>query len=1125
MLESMKEKKIAIVGIGCRFPGGSNSAEEFWRLLDSGTDAIRETPGDRWSSKAFYNRKRSFKGKTVSKWGGFIDNVDKFDAAFFGISNREAPYMDPQQRLLLETTWEAFEDGGLVVEKFSGTKVGVYIGGFTLDYKILQFGGFDYDSIDIHTASGSMMTNLSNRISHVFDFKGPSISIDTACSSSLVALHLASQGIKNGDCDAAVVGGVMLNLAPQYTIAESQGGFLSEDGRCKTLDAAANGYVRGEGVGIVILKKLEDAVRDNDYIYSVVEAAGANQDGHTSAITVPSADAQERLMREVHKRAGVKSSDIQYVEMHGTGTSVGDPIEAEALGKVFSEGRSAENPCFIGSVKTMIGHLESAAGVASIIKVSMSLDKKKIPRHLNMREINPKIDLETYKLKVPQKTIDWPDHKGEALACINGFGFGGTNGHIVLSGVSARRAFANGSLDGRMKVFAISARSQESLKMQAEKYIRFLDQNYFTGKSYDLARNMMLRRDQHNFRLAVAEKDAPGLMRALQSYIDGDDCSVVYTGKKKDRAEKGLVFVFTGMGAQYWNMGRGLYACEPVFKEEVDRIDVAFSRYSGWSLVEKMMSCREDDSEMAETCVSQPANFAIQVGIYKLLEAKGVAPEVIVGHSVGEVAAFYCSGIFTFEDAIKVIYYRSMLQHTLAGQGKMLAVSISKEQASGMLAEYPGVEIAAINSMNDLTLTGDETGLKGISEKLTDEGVFNRFLTVSVPFHSRHMEKIQDAFRVGISGIKFNTPKVRFFSTVLGVELEADSLLLGAAPGADNAVFGEAPAVDSAAPVAVCSAPGADSPEAGAALVADCQVFEATPGADSPEAGAALVADCQVFEATPGADCPVEYWWENIRNPVQFSPAVEKIIVEGYNAFIEVGPHPVLSYYIKSLGENSGTKISTVATMNRKQEDETCFYSALCRLFTENYFSDYEKLYPVESNFIKLPGYAWKHESFWMESAESRNHRLGVVDAHLLGRRLKAAKPTWELELSLEAFPFLEGHKIQGEQVFPAAGCIEAAFQAAKNYWGTEFVVMEDVEFTMLVFMKQDKSVRLHITLDEDNRSFEIFNMPDGIGQSDLVAKGRFRLAQNTGAWLQGGPQSRLQGGIQGRLQSRPQGG
>lgn len=423
---------VAIIGIGCRFPGGATTPEAFWHVLSNGVDAVTEVPPDRWDIRTYYDPDRSKQGKAVTRWGAFLNQIDQFDAQFFGISPREAAYLDPQQRLLLETCWEALEDGAQAPDTLTGSQVGVFIGCFTLDYKVLQFTESNRHLMSGHTATGAMMTLVANRISHAFDFRGPSVAIDTACSSSLVAVHLACQSLRDGECTIALAGGVNVMLKPEYTIAESQAGMLSPDGRCKVFDSNANGYVRGEGAGVVVLKPLSQALADGDPIYAVVRGTAINQDGHTPGITVPSGEAQQALMRECYRRAGVSPGQIQYVEAHGTGTPVGDPIEANALGTVLSTDRPEGNDCYVGSLKTNIGHTEAAAGVAGLIKAALCLKHRQIPPHLHLKEPNPQISFAQLRLRVPTTLTQWPDTEGPALAAVNSFGFGGTNAHAVL---------------------------------------------------------------------------------------------------------------------------------------------------------------------------------------------------------------------------------------------------------------------------------------------------------------------------------------------------------------------------------------------------------------------------------------------------------------------------------------------------------------------------------------------------------------------------------------------------------------------------------------------------------------------------------------------------------------------
>ena len=391
---------IAIVGIGCRFPGGANNTKAFWDMLVAGVDATVDVPEDRWSKRIFYNTDKSIPGKSYTHHGGFLDQIDKFDAGFFGISPREASYLDPQQKILLEVSWEAMEDAGIVPNSMKGKDVGVYIGAFTLDYKVLQYKTENNEEIGAHSATGLMMTMVSNRLSYIYDFRGPSMTVDTACSSSLVALHLACQAINNGECSVAMAGGVNLIFSPEYTISETKGGFLSPDGRSKTYDSSANGYSRGEGAAVVILKPLEKALEDGDYIYGVIRGSAVNQDGHTNGITVPNGQAQEALMKEVYENAGISPSQICYFEAHGTGTPVGDPIEAGAIANALKEGRKDGDKCVIGSVKTNIGHLEAASGMAGLIKSCLILKNKQIPPHIHLKNPNPKIPFDSMCVRV-----------------------------------------------------------------------------------------------------------------------------------------------------------------------------------------------------------------------------------------------------------------------------------------------------------------------------------------------------------------------------------------------------------------------------------------------------------------------------------------------------------------------------------------------------------------------------------------------------------------------------------------------------------------------------------------------------------------------------------------------------
>jgi len=771
MMDGIKrEEPIAIIGMGCRFPGDVNNTKEFWEMLMNNKDAITEIPEDRWSINSFYDKNNRKNGKSNSKKGAFLKSkIDEFDANFFNISPREAAMIDPQQRLLMEVCYEALEDGGIPVSTIAGSNTGVFIGGFTLDWKILQFKDSNRQLIDSHSATGSMMTLLSNRLSYIFDLKGPSMSIDTACSSSLVSVHLACQNIWDNHCSMAIAGGVNLMFMPEYFIAESKAGMLSPDGYSKTYDKSANGYVRGEGAGIVILKPLSLALQNNDKIHGVITATGCNQDGHTKGITIPSGESQSSLMREVYHRAGILPSEIQYVEAHGTGTPVGDPIEANAVGSVLSCGRKENDFCYISSVKTYIGHLEAAAGISGLIKTVLCMKNGMIPKHLHLKNPNPAIDFESMLLKVPTKNTPWPNHTGAKRAAVNSFGFGGTNAHVLLEEYPTRGKdiSLNQEKSGDF-IVPISAKSEKSLTGLLEK---IADMDLEGVSINDIGWSFGVRRTHHEKRLAVVAQDKKELQDKLHDICEGKVGEGIIKGNLVNKSPK-LVMVFTGMGPQWWAMGHQMYKSNAVFKETLERVDKEFSKLAGWSLLEMMMA-DEQDSQIEETKLAQPANFALQIALAEVWKSYGVSPDAIVGHSAGEVAAAYIAGALTFEDAVKVIYIRSTLQQLTTGKGKMLAADISFDEVSTMLGEYKGlVSIAAINSPSSVTLSGDEKSLDELSEKMKKRSIFNKYLRVKVPYHSHYLESMKAEFFEQLNDISPNKNTIALYSTVSGGKID-----------------------------------------------------------------------------------------------------------------------------------------------------------------------------------------------------------------------------------------------------------------------------------------------------------------------------------------------------------------
>ncbi|RUP66570.1 Gramicidin S synthase 2 [Streptomyces sp. NP10] len=765
--------KVAIIGMGCRLPGGASDHRTFWRNLVAGKDCITPTPPDRYDVRTLGSRFRDKPGRLVGGRGGYIDGFDEFDPAFFGISPREADHMDPQQRKLLEVAWEALEDGGQRPADLAGGNVAVYVGAFTLDYKILQFADLGFTSLAAHTATGTMMTMVSNRISYCFDFRGPSLSVDTACSSSLVAVHLACQALHNGETDLALAGGTLLHMAPQYTVAETKGGFLSPEGRSRTFDAAADGYVRAEGVGLVALKRLEDAVRDGDRIHAVILASGVNQDGHTNGITVPNPDAQVDLIRRVCAEAGITPGDLQYMEAHGTSTPVGDPIEANALARALAVGRAPGARAYVGSVKTNIGHTESAAGIAGLIKTVLSIGHRTIPPHINLENLNPAIDPATLPYEIPTRPTAWPAHEGPARAGVNSFGFGGTNAHVVLEEAPPPLlpdpGNAAASSGRRWSILPLSARRPDALAAMAAGIRTELAGDDGPAVDLDDLGHTLAHRRQHlPERLAVVHSSRASLDEALAAHERGEPHPRVVHGRARDAADRGLVWVFTGMGPQWWGMGRQLLEVEPVFRDAVTACDRALQEFADWSLVEEL-TADASVSRMTETWLAQPANFAVQVGLAALWRSHGVRPDAVVGHSTGEIAAFHAAGVYSLRDAARIVVHRSRLQQTLAGTGTMLAVSLSEDEAERRVRPYRDrVSVAAVNSPTAITLAGDEAALTLLAEELRAEQQFAKFLTVEVPYHSVGMERIKDELLAELAPLEPRPAEVPLYPT--GVE-------------------------------------------------------------------------------------------------------------------------------------------------------------------------------------------------------------------------------------------------------------------------------------------------------------------------------------------------------------------
>src|SRR5579862_4905063 len=757
----MSDGPIAIIGASCRFPGAPD-LEAFWELLAAGTDAISEVDGRRWSTRFYYHPNHGEPSKSYTWSAGLISGVDLFEPAFFGISPREAAQMDPQQRVLLELVWHAAEDAGIPVSKLAGSATGVYIGASATDYRDLRLG--DPASGDSYFMTGGTLSILANRISYVFDLRGPSLTVDTACSSSLVALHHACEAIRGERVASAIVGGINLLLAPYPFLGFCRASMLSRRGRCFAFDERADGYVRGEGGGVVVLKPLQQALADGDRIRAVILGTGVNSDGRTVGLSLPSEAAQAALIRTVYAGAGVSPDDLAFFEMHGTGTPAGDPIEAAAVGRALGQAR--HDPLPIGSVKTNIGHLEPASGMAGLIKAALALERGSVPPTLHCETPNPNIPFDALNLRLVRSVE--PIGAGSCVG-VNSFGFGGTNGHAVLT-APPRRSEAVGSADqssdgGPLPPLIISARTEASLRALAQNWHDTLAAAP-AERAPSLLRAGARRRDQHPQRLVALGEDRAGMIAALADFIAEAESPAVITGTAVRDGK--VAFVFSGNGAQWPGMGRYAYHASPAFREAVAQADGALRPALGWSVAE-LIERGVEAEQLVHADIAQPLLFTIQGGIVSVLRGLGVEAAGHIGHSVGEIAASWAAGALSLAAAARVVVARSRQQERTRGQGRMAALALGGAAAEELIGETgSALEVGAINATQAVTVSGPLDAIDRLGAEARRRGVAFRALDLDFAFHSAAMEPIRGDLIEELADLASAAPRALLVSTVTG---------------------------------------------------------------------------------------------------------------------------------------------------------------------------------------------------------------------------------------------------------------------------------------------------------------------------------------------------------------------
>nr|AAK57189.1 MxaE [Stigmatella aurantiaca] len=758
-VEGTRSEPVAIIGMGCRFPGGGNDPESYWNLLCNGVDAVTEVPSSRWTREEMERMDPEALEKLGARWGAFINKVDQFDADFFGISPREAHRMDPQQRILLEVAWEALERAGQDMTQLAGSRTGVFVGIYSDDYALLQVG--NPSARDSSSVTGALNCVVPGRLSYLLDFQGPCLAVDTACSSSLVALHLATQSLRNQECSMALACGVNLILSPLSSSRVSRAQALAPDGRCKTFDARANGFVRGEGCGVVVLKRLSDAIAAGDPILALVRGSAVNQDGKSAGLTAPNVLAQQALIRQALQSANLEPSEIDCVEAHGTGTSLGDPIEMEALHEVYGSGRSAKQALVVGAAKTNIGHLESAAGIAGIIKMVLSMQHGAVPPIAHFQRLNPRIDFAGESITIPTALHPWPAREErKRRGAISSFGISGTNAHVILEEAPAPQT-ASASRTTGAHLLPLSARSPSALQELAQKYAEYLVSSP-EASLREVCYTAAQRRTHHEYRLAVAGESAAAVAEKLRELASGAPVPAV---NGLDERRK-VVFVFPGQGSQWLGMGRQLIDQEPVFRETLERIDEAMRPHVTWRLID-VLRAPSESSRLQEIDVVQPVLFAMAVALSALWRSWGIEPDAVVGHSMGEVAAAHVAGALSLEDAAAVICLRSRLLKRISGQGAMLATELSLEDARKALAgREDRVAIAVSNSPTSTVLSGDAAALEEIRVSLEARNVFCRWVKVDVASHSPQVDPLRADLLSVLSAVRPRPSTVPIVSTV-----------------------------------------------------------------------------------------------------------------------------------------------------------------------------------------------------------------------------------------------------------------------------------------------------------------------------------------------------------------------
>ncbi len=1006
--------EIAIVSMACRFPRTANTPEAFWDSLINQTDEVGEIPDDRWDMTAFYDDDPETPGKMYASKGVFLEGIDKMDPEFFGISPREATWIDPQQRLLMEVGYEAIERAGWTAEKI-GESTGVFVGWMHNDYQ--NEASDSFLNLNPYIATGAAGSFLCGRLAYYLGLQGPSIAIDTACSSSLVALHLACQSLQRRDCDQALVGGVNAICSPTTNILTCKLKALSPSGHSRAFDAAADGYLRGEGCGVVTLKRLEDAHADGDSVLGIIRGTAVGHNGFSSGLTAPNPKAQEKVIRAALARARVSADQVSYLEAHGTGTELGDPIEMQAAAAALSGERTADNPLLIGSVKTNIGHLEAAAGMAGLIKVLLSMQHGQIPGQMNFETPNPHIAWDKIPVEVLTRTTDWPAAENR-IAGVSAFGMSGTNAHVVIEAPRdsadthlSRKALAAGAPAKNVQpnsngqheankpaasalplnsIIPISGRTPEAVQTLAESYQRFLQENPTTAIT-DLAYTTATGRKHFEHRAAIVASDCASAIAGLKKVARGTTDHDVFQGHHRRPPRIG--WQFTGQGSQLVGMGKTLYQSQPVFRAALDACDAQMMTLRNESLLEVMF---EQEERLNDTRWTQPAIFAIQMGLVHLLQSWGLTPDVVMGHSVGQYAAACTAGILSWEDGLTLISHRGRLIGDLPRDGGMLAVFAKPETVTDAVKDLP-LSIAALNGTH-VVVSGETDAIADAESLFETKSVRTKRLTTSHAFHSALMDDVLAPFAEIANSVSFQAPQLPLICNVSGKLMPADTRLTG------------------------------------------------------------------------------QYWADHIRAAVQYSPSVAAAEEFGCEVLLEIGPQAVLTRMAAADWQQSGDRL--IACLQRDQDGASAVQAAIGRLYTQGATPDFESLHDQQNpQRIILPTYPFERRRFWGPDKPRAAHAEHHTTHPSLGGKVSLAgasnESRFESYIEADSPPWLPDHEVMGSVVMPGAAFVELALAA------TDMAQLNDVKFEQPLRPSARTAMQTVIKTDSDkNRTIQTFSAP-----------------------------------------------